>query len=60
MASKKISVKDDLPMQRVQKQREIIEAMKNENEVIQLDLTREKRDAKKASSTVAATDIMRY
>ena len=47
-------------MQRVLRQREMVEHMKHENEVIRLDLTRESRDAKKSASAGAATDIGRY
>ena len=57
--SKKQSSKDDLPSQRVLRQKEIVDNMKRENETLRLDLTHESRDAKKSSSTVATTDIAR-
>jgi hypothetical protein len=58
--SKKESSKEDLPMQRVLRQREMVEFMKHENEVLKLDLTRESRDAKMAVSTSATANISRY
>lgn len=56
---KKVSSKEDEPMQRVLRQREMVESMKHENEVLRLDLTREARDARRAGSTSAAGDIAR-
>ncbi len=46
-------------MQRVLRQRELVESMKHENEVLRLDLTRESRDVRGTSSTGATTDISR-
>eukprot|EP01038_Epipyxis_sp_PR26KG_P013935 gene13935-18691_t len=57
--AKRISSKEDQPMQRVLRQRELVESMKHENEILRLDLTRESREAKKSSSSGAATDIAR-
>jgi hypothetical protein len=58
-SSKKLSSKEDEPMQRVLRQRELVETMKHENEVLRLDLTRESRDVKGATSSGAASDISR-
>ena len=44
------SSREDQPMVRVQRQREMVEAMKHENEVLRLDLTTETRNAKKSTS----------
>jgi hypothetical protein len=57
--TKKQSSKDDLPMQRVMRQKEMVNNMKLENETLRLDLTNESRDARKTSSSVATTDIAR-
>jgi hypothetical protein len=46
-------------MMRVLRQRELIDNMKHENEVLRLDLTRESRDAKTSQSSGAAADIGR-
>ena len=54
------SSKEDEPMMRVLRQRELLESMQHENEILRLDLTREARDAKKASSAGAAADVTRY
>mmetsp|Transcript_32208 Transcript_32208/g.32834 ORF Transcript_32208/g.32834 Transcript_32208/m.32834 type:complete len:537 (+) Transcript_32208:85-1695(+) len=58
-SSKKISSKDDLPINRVLKQREIIENLRHENEILKLDLTQESRESRKAASSGAAMDIAR-
>jgi hypothetical protein len=47
-------------MTRVLRQRELVENMKHDNEILKLDLTRESRDARKTSSSGAAADIGRY
>ena len=60
MTSKKVSSVEDQPMQRVLRQRELVESLKHDNEVLRLDLTREQRDAKRSTSSVAAGDISRY
>lgn len=57
--NKRQSSVEDQPMTRVLRQREIVENMKHENEILRLDLTRESRDARKTNSTGAATDIGR-
>lgn len=60
MASKKReSSREDLPQQRVLRQRELVESMKHENEILRLDLTKESREARKSQSTGAASDIAR-
>mmetsp|Transcript_11347 Transcript_11347/g.17280 ORF Transcript_11347/g.17280 Transcript_11347/m.17280 type:complete len:531 (+) Transcript_11347:100-1692(+) len=59
MASKKESSREDLPTQRVLRQREIIENLRHNNEILRLDLTKESRDTKRASSTGALNDIAR-
>lgn len=57
--NKRQSSVEDQPMTRVLRQREIVENMKHENEILRLDLTRESRDARKTNSSGAATDIGR-
>ena len=57
--SKRESSREDLPQQRVLRQRELVESMRHETEILRLDLTKESRDARKSSSTGAATDIAR-
>ncbi len=57
--NKKVSSKEDEPMMRVLRQRELVESMKHENEVLRLDLTRESRDVKGTQSSGAAADIGR-
>lgn len=47
-------------MQRVLRQRELVESMKHENEVLRLDLTRESRDVRGTTSSSATTDISRF
>ena len=59
-SAKRQSSKDDLPMQRVLQQKRIVDGMKHDNEVLRLDLTREARESRQATSTVATTDIARY
>jgi chromosome segregation ATPase len=56
---KRDSSREDEPMVRVQRQREMVETMKHENEVLRLELTRESRDARKATSSSGAADIQR-
>jgi len=46
-------------MTRVLRQRELVDHMKHENEILRLDLTRESRDLRKSSSSGAAADIGR-
>lgn len=58
-SSKKISSKEDEPMTRVLRQRELVENLKHENEVLRLDLTREAREFRGTQSTGAAADISR-
>ena len=58
--NKKISSVEDQPMTRVLRQRELVDHMKHENEILRLDLTRESRDLRKSSSSGAAADIGRY
>jgi hypothetical protein len=58
--NKKVSSVEDQPMTRVLRQRELVENMKHDNEILKLDLTRESRDARKTSSSGAAADIGRY
>lgn len=57
--NKKVSSVEDQPMTRVLRQRELVEHMKHDNEILKLDLTRESRDARKSSSSGAAADIGR-
>lgn len=56
---KRESSREDLPQQRVLRQRELVESMKHENEILRLDLTKEGREARKSQSTGAAADIGR-
>ena len=56
---KRESSREDQPMVRVLRQREMVEHMKHDNEVLRLDLTREARDARRSNSTGAAADIQR-
>jgi len=56
---KRDSSREDQPMVRVQRQREMVDHMKHENEVLRLDLTTESRNAKKSSSASGAADIQR-
>jgi hypothetical protein len=60
MSSKRESSREDLPTQRVLRQRELIESLRHDNEILKLDLTRESRDARRAQSTGAVSDIARY
>lgn len=57
--AKRLSSKEDEPMTRVLRQRDVVENMKHENEILKLDLTRESREARKINSSGAATDIGR-
>jgi hypothetical protein len=57
--NKRISSKEDEPMTRVLRQREMVENMKHENEVLRLDLTRESREVRGSQSSGAAADIGR-
>lgn len=59
-ANKKQSSKEDLPTQRVLRQREMIENLRHDNEILKLDLTRESRDARRAASSGAVTEIGRF
>lgn len=59
-SNKRLSSVEDQPMTRVLRQRELVESMKHENEVLRIDLTKESRDAKKSSSAGAAADIGRF
>lgn len=60
MANKRESSKEDLPTQRVLRQREMIESLRHNNEILKLDLTKESRENKRASSSGAMKDITRY
>ena len=59
-SSKRISSKEDLPIQRVLRQREMIESLRHDNEILRLDLTHESRDSRRAASSGAAMDIARW
>jgi hypothetical protein len=58
-SNKRISSKEDEPMTRVLRQRELVESLKHENEVLRLDLTRESREVRGSQSSGAASDIGR-
>lgn len=60
MSTKRESSKEDLPTQRVLRQREMIESLRHNNEILKLDLTKESRENKRASSSGAMKDITRY
>jgi hypothetical protein len=60
MAAKRESSKEDLPAQRVLRQKEIIENLRHNNEILRLDLTKESRENRRASSTGAVKDITRF
>ena len=60
MSKKRESSREDLPQQRVLRQRETVENMRHETEILRLDLTQESRDARRSASTGAAADIGRY
>lgn len=57
--NKRISSVEDQPMTKVMRQRELVDHMKHENEVLRLDLNREARDTRKSTSSGAAADIGR-
>ena len=58
MTTRKGSMEDE-PMQRVLRQRELVDEMRHDNEILRLDLTRESRESRKASSVGGAADIQR-
>lgn len=60
MSTKRESSREDLPTQRVLRQREMIESLRHNNEILKLDLTKESRETKRASSSGAMKDITRY
>lgn len=51
---------EDNPMQRAIRQKDLVESVRHENEVLRLDLNRESREARKSNSSGAATDIGRF
>ena len=57
--AKRESSREDLPAQRVLRQKEIIENLRHSNEILRLDLTKESRDNRRAASTGAVKDITR-
>lgn len=57
--NKRISTREDEPTMRIIRQKEAVDHMKHENEILRLDLTRESRDARKSTSSSAAADIGR-
>ena len=59
MATKRESSIEDLPQQRVLRQRELVESMRHETEMLRLDVTKESREARRSQSTGAAADIAR-
>jgi peptidoglycan hydrolase CwlO-like protein len=58
-SNKRMSSKEDEPMTRVLRQRELVENLKHENEVLRLDLTRESREVRGNTASGAASDISR-
>lgn len=59
MAAKRESSKEDLPTQRVLRQRELIENLRHSNEILRLDLTKESRETKRLTGKSGVTDIGR-
>ncbi len=59
MSKQRESSREDLPQQRVLRQRELVESMRHETEILRLDLTKESREARRSQSTGAAADIAR-
>lgn len=57
--NKPISSKEDLPATRVLRKRELVEHLSHDNELLNLEHTRESREVRKAASTGAATEIAR-
>jgi hypothetical protein len=53
------SSREDHPTQRVLRQRELIETLRHNNEILKLDLTKESRENKRTSSSGAMKDIIR-
>ena len=49
--TKRESSREDQPMQRVIRQREAVEHMRHDNEVLRLELTREERESRKNSGS---------
>ncbi len=60
MAAKRESSKEDLPTQRVLRQRELIENLRHNNEILRLDLTKESRETKRLTGEKGIADIGRY
>ena len=58
--NKPISSKEDLPATRVLRKRELVEHLSHDNELLNLEHTRESREVRKAASTGAATEIARF
>ena len=58
MTTRKGSMEDE-PMQRVLRQRELVDEMRHDNEILRLDLTRESRESRKESSVGGSADIQR-
>jgi hypothetical protein len=59
MTTKRESSKEDLPTQRVLRQRELIENLRHSNEILRLDLTKESRETKRLTGKSGVTDIGR-
>lgn len=58
--NKPISSVEDLPATRVLRKRELVNTLNHDNEILNLELTRESREVRKAGSSSAAAEIARY
>lgn len=57
--NQRVSSVEDQPQTKVLRQRELVESMKHENEILRLEFTRESRDMRKSKSAGAAAEIER-
>lgn len=57
--NKPISAVEDLPATRVLRKRELVNSLSHDNEILNLELTRESREVRKAGSSSAAAEISR-
>lgn len=57
--NKPISSVEDLPATRVLRKRELVSSLSHDNEILNLELTRESREVRKAGSSSAAAEISR-
>lgn len=57
---KKASVKDDHPLNRMAKEREYLESLKEENEILKIDLNRENKNAYRSLNLIGESEIIRF